>query len=115
MKNVTTTNSTNEVLAKPVLRRLALYLMPYKKSFLVAMLAMIVTASTSSMIAVLVGKLTDQGFYGKDPTAMLWAPAALLVIALIHGLSTFTSSLFLQRVSQSVLSQLRTQMFSVAY
>ena len=80
---------------RPALRRLLGYLLPYKKMLVVAMLAMIVTATTSSMIAVLVGKLTDQGFYEKDPTAMWWAPSALLVIALIHGLSTFTSSLFL--------------------
>ena len=97
---------------RPALRRLLGYLLPYKKMLVVAMLAMIVTATTSSMIAVLVGKLTDQGFYEKDPTAMWWAPSALLVIALIHGLSTFTSSLFLQKVSQSVLYELRTKMFA---
>ena len=95
-----------------VLTRLLKYLLPYKKSFFMAMLAMVVTASTSSMIAVLVGKLTDQGFYEKDPAAMWWAPSALLFIALIHGLSTFTSSLFLQKASQGVLYELRTQMFS---
>ena len=105
-------SATKDVAKQSELKRLFLYLLPYKKSFLVAMLAMIVTASTSSMIAVLVGKLTDQGFYEKDPTAMWWAPSALLFIALIHGLSTFTSSLFLQRVSQGVLYELRTQMFS---
>ena len=82
---------------RTALRRLLNYLLPYKGMLIVAMMAMIVTATTSSMIAVLVGKLTDQGFYEKDPTAMWWAPSALLVIALIHGLSTFTSSLFLQR------------------
>lgn len=97
---------------RPALRRLLNYLLPYKGMLMVAMMAMIVTATTSSMIAVLVGKLTDQGFYEKDPTAMWWAPSALLVIALIHGLSTFTSSLFLQKVSQSVLYELRTKMFA---
>ncbi len=97
---------------KPALRRLLGYLLPYKNKLIVAMIAMAVTATTSSMIAVLVGKLTDQGFYEKDPTAMWWAPSALLCIALIHGLSTFTSGLYLQKVSQGVLYEMRTAMFS---
>ena len=57
---------------RPALRRLLNYLLPYKGMLIVAMMAMIVTATTSSMIAVLVGKLPDQGFYEKDPTAMWW-------------------------------------------
>ena len=97
---------------RPALRRLLGYLLPYKGTLAIAILAMIVTATTSSMIAVLVGKLTDQGFYEKDPTAMWWAPSALLFIALIHGLSTFTSSLYLQKVSQNVLFEMRIQMFA---
>ena len=95
---------------KPI-RRLLSLLLPYKTTLFGAMLAMIVTASTSSLIALLVGRLTDQGFYEKDATAIWWAPAALLAIALVHGLSTFTSSYLLQKVSQSVLFNMRMQMF----
>ena len=53
---------------KPI-RRLLSLLLPYKTTLFGAMLAMIVTASTSSLIALLVGRLTDQGFYEKDATA----------------------------------------------
>ena len=94
------------------LRRLLAYLLPYKKRIFVAILAMLVTACSSSLISLLVGKLTDQGFYEKDPTAVWWAPGALLVIAVLHGLSTFTSSYFLQWASQSVLRKLRDEMFA---
>lgn len=93
-------------------RRLFSYVLGYKMWLTVAMCAMVVTACSSSLIALLVGQLTDKGFYEKDPTAIWWAPGALLVISLAHGLSTFTSSYFLQKISQDVLYRFRTQLFS---
>lgn len=93
-------------------RRLFSYVLGYKKWLSFAMVAMVITACSSSLIALLVGQLTDKGFYEKDPTAIWWAPGALLVISLAHGLSTFTSSYFLQKISQDVLYRFRTQLFS---
>lgn len=75
------------------------------------MFFMVITAMTSSMIAVLLGKLTDQGFYGKDINALWWAPAALIAVALLQGGSTFGSSYLLQKVSQKVLLKIRCEMF----
>ena len=93
-------------------RRLFSYVLSYKKWLFIAMCAMVITACSSSLIALLVGQLTDKGFYEKDPTATWWAPGALLIISLAHGLSTFTSSYFLQKISQDVLYRFRTQLFS---
>lgn len=93
-------------------RRLFSYVLSYKKWLFISMCAMVITACSSSLIALLVGQLTDKGFYEKDPTAIWWAPGALLIISLAHGLSTFTSSYFLQKISQDVLYRFRTQLFS---
>lgn len=62
----------------------------YKKWLAVAMCAMVVTAGASSLIALLVGQLTDKGFYEKDPTAIWWALGSLLVISLAYGVFSFT-------------------------
>lgn len=94
------------------LRRLFSFVMQQKKKLIVVLGAMIITACTSSLIALLVGQLTDKGFYEKDPAAIWWAPGALLIIAFAHGLSTFVSSYFLQMISQGMLYEFRVQLFS---
>lgn len=101
----------NKVTDYTAIKRLLGYLRDYKGTIACAIVAMLVTAGTSSVIALLLGKLTDEGFYDKDPFAMWWAPAALIGISLIHGMSTFSSSYLLQVASQSVLVTLRTEMF----
>lgn len=93
-------------------RRLFSHVIRYKKWLAVAMVAMVVTAGSSSLIAILVGQLTDKGFYEKDPTAIWWAPGALLVISLVYGISSFVSAYFLQIISQDILCKFRTQLFS---
>ena len=92
-------------------KRLFSYLLAYKSTIAIAVVAMLLSAATSSLIALLLGKLTDMGFYEKNPVVMWWAPAALVGIALVHGGATFTSSYLLQKISQSVLVQLRESMF----
>lgn len=75
------------------------------------MLAMVVTASTSSMLVFLLGKVTDIGFYQKNADVAFYAPLALIGISILQGFSQFASSYLLQMVSQSVLFDLRNMMF----
>lgn len=93
-------------------RRLFSRVLSYKKWLAVAMCAMVVTAGSSALIALLVGQLTDKGFYEKDPAAVWWAPGSLLIISLAYGISSFVSSYFLQKISQDILYKFRTQLFS---
>lgn len=93
-------------------RRLFSHVLRYKKWLVISMCAMVVTAGSSSLIALLVGQLTDKGFYEKDPSAIWWAPGSLLIISLAYGISSFTSSYFLQKISQDILYKFRTQLFS---
>jgi subfamily B ATP-binding cassette protein MsbA len=95
----------------PGLRRLFAYLPRHKRTIGYALIGLVVTAGSSSLIALLLGKLTDLGFYEKQGMVALWAPLALVGVSLLHGASTFGSSYLLQRVSQSVLVELRGQMF----
>lgn len=92
--------------------RLFSYLPPYKWYIAAAMVSMVVSGGASSLIALVLGKMTDMGFHDKNPDAIYWAPVALIVISVIYGGSQFMSSYWLVRVSQWVLLDLRTKMFS---
>jgi subfamily B ATP-binding cassette protein MsbA len=99
------------LLSDPGLRRLFSYLPEHKRMIGFALVGMTIAAGSSSLIALLLGKLTDQGFYEKGGTVAVWAPLALIGVSVLHGSATFASSYLLQRVSQSVLVKLRTLMF----
>lgn len=99
------------ILSNPYMMRLFRYLPPYKWLIIGAAVAMVVGGGASSLIALVLGKLTDMGFYDKDPSVIYWAPIALIGISIIHGGSQYLSQFLLVRVSQSVLVQIRTLMF----
>lgn len=63
-------------------------------------------------MALLLGKLTDLGFYEKNGLVAIWAPLALIGISILHGGGQFGSNYLLQKVSQSVLLQVRLTMFN---
>lgn len=96
----------------PALNRLARYLIPHKRTLLLAIVFMLLAAGASSLIALLLGKLTDSGFYETDPGMVLAAPVGLIVIAGINGLSMLMSNYCLGMVSQSVMMTLRRELFS---
>ena len=96
---------------KEPLARLFAYLPPYKLYIGLAMVAMIIAAATSSLMALLMGKLTDLGFYQKNGLVAIWAPIALIGISLLHGGGQFCSSYLLQKISQKILVDIRSLMF----
>ncbi len=95
----------------PALRRLISYLPPYKWKIALAVFFMITAGAASSLIATLLGKLTDAGFYNQDAWIILAAPLGLVFIAFLHGGSMFMSNYLLGKVSQSVLITLRKELF----
>ena len=76
-----------------------------------AIFFMLTAATTSSLIAVLFGKLTDIGFYEQQPWIVLAAPVGLILVAILHGGSMFMSNYLLARASQSILFRLRQELF----
>ena len=99
------------IFSNEYLMRLFRYLPPYRGLIIGAMLAMIVGGGASSLIALVLGKLTDMGFYEHSKMVAVWAPIALIGISILHGGTQYLSSYLLVRVSQSLLLEIRTTMF----
>ena len=93
------------------MRRFFSYVRPFKKRVLLALCAMIASAGASSLMALLLGKLTDAGFYEKDPQIVIAAPLGLVLIAGLNGLGMLASNVLLSGVSQSVMMRFRAEMF----
>ena len=72
---------------------------------------MIAGGGASSLIALVLGKLTDMAFYQQDSVVVYLAPIALLGISVLHGGSQYLSQFLLVRVAQGVMLEIRTLMF----
>lgn len=96
----------------PSIKRLLKYILPYKMLVVWSLLCMVVAGGSSSLIALLLGKLTDVGFYNQASWMVFAAPIALIAVALLHGGSMFLSNYLLGKVSQNVLYTLRSQIFN---
>ncbi len=107
-RNAARTSLAND----PVLRRMLRLVFAHRAALAVAVGAMLVTAMTEPLIARMTGLLLDQGFYRKDAAAAVWVPLAFVGVFVVRGLSSFTSTYLLNRVSQFVLVELRAQMFA---
>lgn len=93
------------------LRRLFKYLPAYHIPISASIIFMITGALSSSLIAILLGKLTDIGFYEKQDWILIAAPISLIFIAILNGGSMFMSNYLLAKVSQSLLKQLRRELY----
>lgn len=76
----------------PNLRRLASYLPKYRWLVGGAIACMVIAAASSSLVASLLGKLTDLGFYNKQAWIVVAAPIALITVSFLHGGSMFLSN-----------------------
>lgn len=93
------------------LRRIYRRLLPHKWLIALAAVFMVGSASTSSITATLLGKLTDLGFYQQEAWVIAAAPLALICVTVLFGFCSVMSSLLMARVSQSVLVDLRSELF----
>ena len=95
----------------PVFRRLVRLVLEHKPTLAVAVLAMAVAAGADAFLARLTGKLVDVGLIERDLGAGMWLPLAFVGVIALRGAAGLASSLLLNRISQSVLLQLRGRMF----
>lgn len=92
--------------------RLLRYVHPYWRTFLLAILSMVVLAATEPVLPALLKPLLDGSFVGKDPTLIKIIPLLVIVIFFIRGVASFGSSVSLNWVAHRVVMDLRREMFS---
>lgn len=109
--------SANDFMREPasdrvLLGRLFAYVKPHWRVFALGVLAMVLTASTEPALPAIMQYLLDDGFGGKGNPHLMWtAPALIIGLFLARGMFTFTMNYAMNEVSNSVLYDLRRQMF----
>ena len=95
-----------------LLARLFRYVRPHGRVFALGVVAMMLTGSTETALPAIMQHLLDDGFGGKGNPQLMWT-APLMIIGLFvgRGMFTFTMNYAMNEVSNSVLYDLRKQMF----
>ncbi|MEI7842213.1 MAG: lipid A export permease/ATP-binding protein MsbA [Gallionellaceae bacterium] len=91
--------------------RLLGYVKPYWKAFSVSILGMAVSAATEPLLPMMLKPFLDGTFVQKDDFVMRWAPAIILAIFFVRGLSGFVGSYAIQWVGHKLVMDLRNEMF----
>jgi ATP-binding cassette subfamily B protein len=93
------------------LRRLAVYLAPYKLWLAAALLGLVLAAASVLSIGVGLRYLIDGGFATGDPTALDHALYAMVVIILVMAATTFARSYFVTLLGERVVTDLRRDVY----
>jgi len=92
--------------------RLFRYVTPYTFGFVLAVIGMIVVASTETGLAALMKPMLDGSFVNKDPGTIRFVPLALLGIFMLRGIAGFAADYGMAWVSRSVVRDMRREVFS---
>ncbi|MGL4574888.1 MAG: ABC transporter transmembrane domain-containing protein, partial [Burkholderiaceae bacterium] len=94
------------------LRRLAQRLRSYGFALALAVICFACIAITEMLLPALMKPLLDNGFAGTHPHYVWQAPLVIVGIFVVRGIFTFTSHYVLAWVSNRMLLDLRSEMFS---
>ena len=91
--------------------RLLRYVYPYRRTFAVSLLSMVLLACTEPLLPALLKPLLDGTFIDQDAGARLTVPGLLVLLFLFRGGITYASDVSANWVAQKVVLDLRQQMF----
>lgn len=93
--------------------RLLGYVKPYLRAFVLAILAMALTAGAESLVPWMLKQLLDKGFTSAPFGGRLWlAPLVIILVFSARSLFGYLGTYLMTWVSNSVICDLRTAMFS---
>lgn len=92
--------------------RLLDYVKPYLYLLSLSVLGSIIVAVTDPIIAALIKPLLDGSFISKDQHHITIVPLLLVGIFIIRGISDFTSTISMNWISQKVIMDLRSIVFT---
>ncbi len=93
-------------------KRLLRYVVPYWRTFMIAIISMLVFAASDPALAALMQPILDGAFVEKDPATIKWIPLLLVVLFTIRGFASYASGVALHWVSNKVVMDLRQEMFA---
>ncbi len=95
-----------------IYRRLLTYVGPYRGKLVLAVVAMLVYAASSTGFAALMKPMLDGSFVERDQSAITWVPVMILIVFLARGLATFASTYLMSTVGWQVVKEIRQQVFN---
>ncbi|MCS6939748.1 MAG: ABC transporter ATP-binding protein [Roseiflexaceae bacterium] len=94
------------------LRRSLTFLKPYLGLTIGAAVSLALAAGANLVTPHVLRLLIDQGIAERNPGALLWLAAALVGVALVRGVFSFTSGFWSEKASQAVAYDLRNALFA---
>src|SRR6476619_6237149 len=94
------------------LRRALIYLRPYWLTAVGALLSLILVSAANLFSPQILRVVIDQGISAGNTQALIWATAALLGVAVVRGLFSFTQGYLSERMSQSAAYEVRNKLFA---
>lgn len=95
-----------------IYKKVGVVLRPYASKLLIAMAAMIVVGGFNALQAYMVKPLLDEIFYKHDGRLLNLLPLGLLLVFFVKGIFYFTYSYLLEKTGQSVIRDLRNQIYA---
>ncbi|MFP4126166.1 MAG: ABC transporter transmembrane domain-containing protein [Alphaproteobacteria bacterium] len=93
------------------LRRLAVYLAPYRRWLAAALVGLVLAAASVLSIGIGLRHLIDGGFATGDPAALDHALYAMMIIILVMAAATFARSYFVTLLGERVVTDLRRDVY----
>lgn len=84
----------------------------YKKGLVVAVVALVINATTDTYLVSLLKPLLDEGFGNAESNFLRTLPFLILGLILLRGVTSFVSTYCLSWVSGNVVMQMRRKMFN---
>jgi len=98
--------------ASQAYRRLLHYARPYWAGFIVAVIGMIVVASSEAGFAAMMKPMLDGSFVERDPKIINMIPWALMLLFIYRGVGSFCANYCMDWVGRHVIHDLRRELFS---
>ena len=84
----------------------------YKKTFILAIIGMIIHAVTDTSFAAIIKPLLDGSFINKDPSFIQIMPILIILIFVFRGIGSFMSTYGMAYVGRSIIRDIRRDMFN---
>jgi len=94
-----------------IYRRLLGYVLPHWRAFVIAIVGLVVVASTEAGFAAFIKPMMDGSFVERDPQIIKLTPFVLVGIFFVRGIASFLSGYWMAWVARKVIGDLRGEMF----